>query len=39
MIWLLLGNLARRVGEWADRQGDRGERHIIDVMRESWVVK
>lgn len=36
MIYLVLSNLGRRITEWAERQSDRHERHIIDTVREVW---
>ena len=36
MIYQFLANLGRRLTEWAEAQGDRHERHIIDTIREVW---
>ena len=36
LLYLFIGNIARRVAEWADDRADRHERHIIDLYREAW---
>lgn len=39
MSLLFLANLGRLLMEWAERKLDTHERHIIDVLRETWVSK
>lgn len=39
MIYLFIANLSRCLCEWAERRGDANERHVIDLMRASWVQK
>jgi hypothetical protein len=39
MIYLFIGNLARRIAEWADAQADRHERHVVDLYRDAWVAR
>jgi hypothetical protein len=39
ILWLAIGNLGRRLAEWADRRGDRADRHVIELVREAWTSK
>jgi len=40
MIYIFLGNLGRRLAEWADQQAEKKEantKHVIDLVRTAWL--